>query len=82
MFQLTELSAVNLDEEINPETLHDPKNKIVQAILFIYSLDTFLPQTINIVNREQDFHFVNSLGPFVILMRTILNGAQAERIDT
>lgn len=52
LFQYTGLSNGDLDDVISPEVLHDPSNPIVSAILFIYSLDTFLPESINKASRE------------------------------
>lgn len=41
-------------ERINPENLIKPDSYIQKAILFIYSLETYLPYTMNKADRERD----------------------------
>lgn len=81
LFQLTGLSAGDLDDELQPEALHDPKDNTTAAFLLIYSLETFLPEAVNKATREKDVRRVDSLGPFVLVLRSIVNGAQEERTD-
>lgn len=56
--------------------MHDPENKITQAILFIYSLETFIPHSISKAIRERDASKIDTLGPFTITLRSIILGAE------
>ena len=42
----------DLDQPIDDEILSDPGNVFVQMILYIYSLETFLPNVINEATRN------------------------------
>lgn len=53
----------------------------MSAILQLYSLETFFPDLINRASREKDESKIDSLGPFVLLLRSVVNGAQEERKD-
>ena len=39
-------------------------SEITKSILFMYSMETFLPYTLNKAERNQDASKVMSLGPF------------------
>ena len=75
LFQYTGLCDGDIDEQLSHEILHDKENKITQAILFIYSLETFLPYTITFANCEKDETKVDTLGPISLALRTIVHGA-------
>ena len=48
---------------------HD--KKITKSILFMYSMETFLPYTLNKAEREKDASKVKSLGPVGYALRGI-----------
>lgn len=81
LFQYLKLDQHNLDEGIDIEQLHNPTSELVKAILFIYSLDTNIPTVLNKAEREKDLSKVQSLGPFALVLRSIVCGAQEERTD-
>ena len=49
----------------------DPYSKITKSILFMYSMETFLPYTLNKAERDEDATKVESLGPFASALRLI-----------
>jgi len=51
--------------------LWDPYSAITKSILFIYSMETFLPYSLNKAEREVDASKVNTLGPFAEALRRI-----------
>jgi len=61
--------------------IHDPTSQLVRSILFIYSLETQIPLAINVAQRDKNAVKVESLGPFCLILRSIIYGAQEERID-
>ena len=42
----------------------DPNSILTKSILFMYSMETFLPYTLNKAEREMDESKIESLGPF------------------
>ena len=82
LFQYTKLTGevgTTIDEDIQLEDLHDPQNPTTKAILFIYSLDTFLPGAISKAQREKDETKIETLGPFSIALRSITLGAESNK---
>jgi len=41
----------------------------------MYSMETFLPYTLNKAERERDSSKINSLGPFASVLREIIENA-------
>ena len=65
-----------MNHEILADTLENsPTDPIVQTLLYIYSMETFLPQEINhaSINRNQDA--VITLGPFAFALGEINNAS-------
>ncbi len=55
---------INNNEKIKSEEIINAGSVITKSILFIYSMETFLPYTLNKVDRDKDVTKVYSLGPF------------------
>jgi len=49
--------------------LCDPNHTVTRTIMYLYSMETFIPQVLNLVSRRKDMSYVDSLGPFA----TVLN---------
>ena len=79
LFQFTGLSQGDVDQCLRHQDLNDPQHHVTQAILFIYSLETFIPNAISQANMEKDDSKVDSLGPIALALRSIVHGAQAIR---
>jgi len=58
-------------EKINWNDLSNPSSRITKSILFMYSMETFLPYSLNKAEREMDSSKVQSLGPFAEALREI-----------
>lgn len=52
------------DKPFKNKHLEDPESLFTKGILFLYSMETFLPYTMNKASREQDESKVMTLGPF------------------
>ena len=50
----------------------DPEHPHVKAILFVYSLESFLFTIINKSSREKDTSVINTLGPFAVAISNII----------
>ena len=44
--------------------LWNPNSEVVASIMFMYSMETFLPYTLNSASRDKDMSKVPTLGPF------------------
>jgi hypothetical protein len=49
----------------------NPDSVITKSILFMYSMETFLPYNLNKAERERDASKVKSLGPFAFALERI-----------
>jgi len=54
---------------------------ITKAILFLYSMETFLPYKLNLAERNKDVSKVQSLGPFASAINEITGMGQNKRAD-
>ena len=49
----------------------NPNSVITKSILFMYSMETFLPYNLNKAERDRDPNKLMSLGPFAKALNTI-----------
>jgi hypothetical protein len=81
-FSLTELSKGDLDSEIQSGMIgtraFDPLTSI---ILYIYSMETFLPALIDNASWSRDESRIDTLGPFVLALHEIVYRANNKRHD-
>jgi hypothetical protein len=59
---------VNNKDEIKGTDLWNPVSTLSKSILFVYSMETFLPYNLNKAEREKDASKVQSLGPFSFVL--------------
>ena len=57
----------------------NPDLKIVQNILYVYSMETFIYSCLNTACREQDHNKILTLGPLCIALAVILQKAESKR---
>ena len=62
-----------MDEPIKFEDLIDRKSKIVRAIVYIYTMETFIPYSMNLGIRDRDEIIHKNLGPFANILKIIIN---------
>ena len=71
-----------MNQEIQSTTLENsPNDPVVQTILFIYSMETFLPQEINQASIMRNQDAVITLGPFAFALGEINNASNQKRSD-
>ena len=81
-FHVTALGQGDLGEELDFKSLwKQPSHPINQTILYIYSLETFIPQRLNTASRDRDQSLVESMGAFALALKTIVYGANKHRKD-
>jgi hypothetical protein len=60
----------------------DPEHPHVKAILFIYSLESFLFKRLNEAYREKDASSIETLGPYSVALTMVINEVQQNRKDS
>ena len=71
-----------MNAEISPNILENtPNDPIVHMILFIYSMETSLPQEINLASIMRNQDAVITLGPYAFALGEINNAANQTRTD-
>jgi hypothetical protein len=58
-----------------------PYSNIVSTILYIYSLETFLPKAVNDASRERNVEKIDSLGPIAKVLMLIVGYSNSWRGD-
>jgi hypothetical protein len=61
--------------------LWDPKSNLCCNILFIYSLESFLPYSLNRASYLMEESKIETLGPFAYVLAVIIAFAQRFRND-
>ena len=56
-----------------------PEHPVTQTIMYIYSMETFLPQAIKRANAYKDHSKIKSLGPFAMYLAEVIYIAQRAR---
>lgn len=70
----------NFDIALTADILQNrPEHPVVQTILYIYSMETVLPESIDRASRIKDESTLPTLGPFVLALVHILSGANRDR---
>ena len=65
-----------MNVEISPNILENtPNDPIVQMVLFIYSMETSLPNEINLASIMRNQDAVITLGPYAFALGEINNAA-------
>ena len=79
LFQLADLG--DIDKPLTAKILSDPLNKIVQLILYIYSMESFIYQDLNRATRDKDQSKIKFYGAFAAALSFILYSASQHRTD-
>jgi hypothetical protein len=74
MFDCYGLDVENYDE-IKEVDFNSPFSNISKALLFLFSMETFLYGNLNVAERKKNYLKVNSLGPFACVFREITRWA-------
>ena len=77
----TFLKAVGINDLSEVPNTRDPEHPHVKAILYIYSLESFLFDRLNQSQRDQDSSVVQTLGPFAVALTRIILRVEQNRAD-
>ena len=70
----------NFDISVTADILQNrPEHPVVKTLLYIYSMETVLPESIDRASRIKDESTLPTLGPYVLALVHILSGANRER---
>ena len=69
------------DKEINQHTLGNPYDPLVVSIMYLYSLETFLPHELNKASETHDISKIDTLGPFAAVLNHIMISTNFQRDD-
>ena len=67
-------------EPIDHLALFNPNNEITQAILYIFSMETFLFRVLNAATKNQDESKIKTLGPFARVLSFIVLAAEKNKV--
>lgn len=56
-----------------------PEHPLTKAILYIYSMETFIPGTLMVANRQKNQEIMKRLGPFAVFLSEIIYISQKSR---
>ena len=79
LFDLADVG--NLDLPLTAEILSNPSHKIVQLILYIYSMESFIYEDLNRATRNKDKSKIKFYGAFSAALSFILYSATKNRSD-
>ena len=62
-----------MNEPIKFEDLINKKSKLVRAIIYIYTMETCIPYSLNLGIRDGNKIIHENLGPFANILKIIIN---------
>ena len=63
----------DFDRPLTPKVLSDPDHKVVEHIMYIYSMESFIYSDLNRVCREKDKSKIKYYGAFAAALSFIIN---------
>ena len=64
-----------MDNPIKFEDLIDKNSNIVKAIVYIYTMETFIPYSLNLGIRDRDRFVHHNLGPYANILKLIISNS-------
>ena len=61
---------------ITSKEASDPDSKIVQLLLYIYSMQTFIVRELNMATRKKHYDKIGTFGPFALTLSRILSAVE------
>jgi hypothetical protein len=69
----TFLKVAKIDNLSEVPVVSNPDHPHVKAILFMYSMESFLYKRINKISRDKDSSSISTLGPFAVALTRIID---------
>lgn len=81
MFRVSGVSlGGNLEKIVADEgVFSDPDNDLTRFLLYIYSMESFIPSEIKRIQLQKDVSCMPALGPFAMCLESILYGANESK---
>ena len=79
LFQTAITDIHDWNESLTDKTLWNPTSDVVCALLWIYSMETFVYSSLNAATRDHDPAYVNTLGPLAQALGYIVFRAESKR---
>jgi hypothetical protein len=70
-----------MNSPIEPDTFKKPKHPLVNLIMFIYTMESFIYGVMNNASKNGDRTKINTLGPYAITLEFIMKMAPQNRDD-
>ena len=67
--------------EIDQSVFRNPEDTITKLLIYIHSMETFIPEALNLASSAQNRTYVDSLGPFALAFGCILDKSEVNRKD-
>lgn len=81
-FLVTGFGKGDLNKPIDPKILQsNPQHPICQTLLYIYSMETFIPYMLSKTSRDKDESKVDLIGPYAVALEEVLTHANSHRDD-
>ena len=75
------MAAAGIDDLTKVPNTEDPNSQDVKAIMFLYSMETFLYPRLNKISRDKDTSSILTLGPFAVALTKVIDKGQSTRND-
>lgn len=76
---LTFLKVAGIFDLNRMPVIDDPEHNDVKAIVYLYSMESFLYRRINQISRDKDATVVNNLGPYAVALTRIIKYAEKNK---
>ena len=67
------VQGIEMNEPLTPKILSDPSHKLVQTLVYIYSMQTFIFSEMNKASRTKDIHKIKFYGPLASALSMIIH---------
>ena len=80
-FQIGVADQNDMDIEIDQSVFRNANDNISKVLLYIHSMETFLPEALNLASSRKDKSKIPTLGPYALALGCILDKAEVTRTD-
>jgi hypothetical protein len=77
----TFLKVSGIEDLSKVPVISDPDHPHVKAIVFVYSMESFLFVRLNQISRQKDPSAIETLGPYSVALTFVINSIEQKRTD-
>lgn len=78
-FKVAIIDQIDMDIEIDQSVFRNAKENITKVLLYIHSMETFIPEALNMASSRRDQSKIDNLGPYALALGCILDKAEVSR---